>query len=80
MTATLVEFKPTFPKKQKVKTDVKNWKSPKEIAEIFRTTEATVSRWGTQEENPLPRKKIGRKVLIDVAEAEKWLELNSTQY
>ena len=80
MTATLIDYKPKFPKKAQTKSNATSWRTPKEIAEHFRTTEATVSRWGTLPINPLPRKKIGGKVLIDLHEADQWIKTYGTQY
>lgn len=80
MAATLIDYKPKFPKVNDVKNKASNWRTPKEIAEYFRTTEATVSRWGTLPINPLPRKKLGGKVLINLHEADKWFQTYGTQY
>lgn len=78
MSAILVDFKPAFPKQEKEKS-VK-WLKPKEIAAYFRTSTATVSKWGTREVDPLPRKKIGKQqgasVLIDLETAKIWHDRN----
>ncbi|MEK5189743.1 hypothetical protein MKX69_13985 [Enterococcus sp. FSL R5-0957] len=45
-----------------------------EISRYFRVSPATVTRWTQREENPLPSKKKGNVVLIDLNVAKKWFE------
>ncbi|EGP5178156.1 hypothetical protein EJX00_06195 [Enterococcus faecium] len=45
-----------------------------EISRYFRVSPATVTRWTQRKENPLPSKKKGNVVLIDLDVAKKWFE------
>ncbi|MDB1679532.1 MULTISPECIES: helix-turn-helix domain-containing protein [Enterococcus] len=45
-----------------------------EISRYFRVSPATVTRWTQRKENPLPSKKKGNVVLIDLNVAKKWFE------
>ena len=56
----------TQPKKEE------NLRRAIEISRIFRVSPATVTRWTKREINPLPSKKKGNVVLIDLDVAKKW--------
>lgn len=67
------------PLKEKEKTvKATNWLTAKEVSEITGLSVSSVSRYTNREQDPISRRRFGRKVQYNSEMLNQWIERNSS--